>query len=252
MNTRTWRRVHRYLGFVIGIQLFFWTLSGLIFSWNSIGSVRGEHLVRQQPTVDLKAFELEDVQQILDELSVGESVVAVTLKPMLNRPVYELTIDRIGKSEFVLVDAVSGERLSPINQETAAAIAQNDFADDADVRSVELVESVGSHSEYRGKELPAFRVVMEHPTDTAIYVSANRGAVTTRRSNQWRMFDFFWMLHTMDYQGRDNFNTWLLKSTSIFGLVTVLSGFALWIKTSKFTFRKKNQNARSLNRSLEM
>ena len=242
MNTRTWRRVHRYLGLVIGIQLFLWTLSGLIFSWNSIQSVRGEHLIREQPIMNLKTFELRDVRRILDELSPEETVVSVTVKAMLDRPIYELTTERNGKSNYILVDGMSGEQISPINEETAKMIAQNDFAEDVDVRSVELIESAGSHSEYRGKELPAYRVVLEHPTDTAIYVSAKRGVVTTRRNNQWRMFDFFWMLHTMDYQGRDNFNHWILKTVSILGLVTVLSGFVLWFKTSRVLRRRKKAN----------
>jgi hypothetical protein len=36
------------------------------------------------------------------------------------------------------------------------------------------------------------------------------------------------MTHTMDYQGRDDFNTTLLRAFSLLGLITVLSGFVLW------------------------
>ena len=242
MKARTWRRIHRYLGLVIGVQLLLWTASGLIFSWNSIQAVRGEHLIREQAPIDLKNYELTSIGDVSAKVSDDHAVLSVELRTMLGRPVYELTIEENDAHVFVLADARSGETLSPIDADTAKRIAQNDFAEDVDVRSVELIESVGSHSEYRGKELPAYRVVLEHPTDTAIYVSANRGVVTTRRNNQWRMFDFFWMLHTMDYQGRDNFNHWILKTVSIFGLVTVLSGFVLWFKTSRVFRRRKKAN----------
>ena len=246
MNNRNWRSIHRYLGLVIGVQLLLWTTSGLIFSWNSIDSVRGENLIRSQEPVNLRLQEIENLSEILDSpalaLMKNDIVVSALLRTMLDRPVFELTIERNKKQLVVLVDAVSGKQLSPIDEVMAKRIAQSDFADDADVRSVEFVESVGSHSEYRGKELPAYRVEMEHSTDTVIYVSANRGAVTTRRNNQWRVFDFFWMLHTMDYQGRDNFNHWILKTVSIFGLVTVLSGFVLWFKTSRLFRRRKKAN----------
>jgi uncharacterized iron-regulated membrane protein len=89
--------------------------------------------------------------------------------------------------------------------------------------------------------LPAYRIEMEHASDTVIYVSANRGLVTARRNDQWRIFDFFWMLHTMDYKGRDNFNNWLLKAVSVFGFGTVISGFVLWMRTSRSFrfFRRK-------------
>lgn len=239
MKARTWRRIHRYLGLVIGVQLLLWTLSGLIFSWNSIEAVRGEHLIREQAPIDLKNYEFTSIGDVTEKVTDDHAVLTVELRTMLGRPVYELTLKENDAHVFVLVDARSGEMLSPIDADTAKRVAQNDFADDAEVRSIELIDSVGSHSEYRGKELPAFRVEMDHPTDTVIYVSANRGVVTTRRNNQWRRFDFFWMLHTMDYRGRDNFNHRLLKTVSIFGLVTVLSGFVLWFKTSRWFRRKK-------------
>jgi hypothetical protein len=40
------------------------------------------------------------------------------------------------------------------------------------------------------------------------------------------------MLHTMDYQGRDNFGNILLKGFSIFGLFTIFSGFILFYVSS--------------------
>ena len=199
-------------------------------------------MIREQSPIDLKKHKLIRIGDVTEKVPDDQAVLSVVLRTMLGRPIYELTLKENDSHVFVLVDALSGEQLSPIDADAAKKIAQNDFADDVEVRSVELVESTGSHSEYRGKELPAYRVVLEHPTDTAIYVSANRGVVTTRRNNQWRMFDFFWMLHTMDYQGRDNFNHWILKTVSIFGLATVLSGFVLWFKTSRVFRRKKKAN----------
>jgi hypothetical protein len=37
----------------------------------------------------------------------------------------------------------------------------------------------------------------------------------------------------MDYEGRDNFNTIILRAFSLLGLITVFSGFLLWFTTSK-------------------
>jgi hypothetical protein len=37
------------------------------------------------------------------------------------------------------------------------------------------------------------------------------------------------MLHTMDYQGRDKFSNLLLRIFSIAGMVTTLSGLALYL-----------------------
>lgn len=202
-------------------------------------------MIRAQELVDLKDYEIVSLNEILGSDTVNEFdegvLVSATLRTMLDRPVYELLFDQDSSKTVALFDAVSGLKASPIGEEMAKQIALADFSENVDVQSVQLIESAGSHSEYRGKEMPAYRVVLDHPTGTTIYVSANRGVVTTRRNNRWRIFDFFWMLHTMDYQGRDNFNSWLLKAVSIFGLVTVLSGFVLWFKTTRTFRRRKNR-----------
>jgi hypothetical protein len=65
-----------------------------------------------------------------------------------------------------------------------------------------------------------------------VYVSSQLGTFQAVRHNQWRAFDFLWMLHTMDYKSRDDINNWLLRGFSIFGLLTVLSGFLLYFISS--------------------
>jgi len=246
VKVRNWKKVHRYLGLIIGVQLFLWTVSGMVFSWNSIRAVRGENMIRTETPVDLAGFQWRDINQVLASLSAPGTQrlepVGVNLRSMLGRPVYEIACHQPAGNTFLLFDAQNGTRLSPISPEQAGQIAQADFAEPVEVRSIELIEAVGTHSEYRGKELPAYRVALDHATGTVIYVSADRGVVTTRRNNRWRVFDFFWMLHTMDYQGRDGFNHWLLRIVSAFGLLTVLSGYILWLRTSPLWQRKRRKD----------
>jgi hypothetical protein len=52
------------------------------------------------------------------------------------------------------------------------------------------------------------------------------------------------MLHIMDYETRDNFNSMLLQIVLALGLVTVLSGFVLFAVTSprlRQLFGKRNR-----------
>jgi hypothetical protein len=49
------------------------------------------------------------------------------------------------------------------------------------------------------------------------------------------------MMHTMDYQGRDNFNNLVLRAFSVLGLVTVLSGFTLFALTSPVVRRRSRR-----------
>ena len=40
------------------------------------------------------------------------------------------------------------------------------------------------------------------------------------------------MLHVMDYEDRDDFNTWWLQIAAALGVISILSGFALAALTS--------------------
>lgn len=248
MKHRTWRKLHRYLGLIIGIQLFVWTLSGVVFSWNSMKSVRGEHLIRHPDGEPLAPFDPDVLSSILASAATdshkAQSLYSVSVRSLLSRPVVELTYRRGEGVDFVVYDLTTGNLLSPIDESTARQIAQHDFAEPVSIRFCEKIDAVSSHSEYRKKELPAYRVGLDHNTNPIIYVSADRGTVTARRNDQWRLYDFFWMLHTMDFWGRDSFNTWLLKSVSMLGLITVITGFIVGAQTSRIfrrTFMRKKK-----------
>jgi hypothetical protein len=63
------------------------------------------------------------------------------------------------------------------------------------------------------------------------------GELVTRRHELWRVFDFAWMLHIMDYKTRDNVNNWLLRGFTLAALALALSG--AWLLFYAFPRRKK-------------
>ena len=138
----------------------------------------------------------------------------------------------------MLADAQTAAIREPINKEEAIKIAAANFTGEPTLKSVEYLTNTNGHHEYREKPLPAWAVTFKHPTNTTLYVSSEFGRVESFRNNKWRLFDFLWMMHTMDYKQRDNFNNWLLRAFSIFGLLTIFSGFALFWVSSKGMRRK--------------
>ncbi|SHK84558.1 PepSY domain-containing protein [Rhodothermus profundi] len=243
---RTIRKIHRYLGLIIGIQLLLWTVSGLFFSLNPIEKVRGEHLMAPPPTLSLDDTLLASparVLQAVEQRFPGAEVLQITLRPLLDRPVYEITLRTNETLRFALADARTGQLRPPITEAEAIAIAQADFTPEAPVAAVEYLTEAPRGSEFRNSPLPVYRVVFDHPTGTRIYVAAENGQITARRNDTWRWFDFFWMFHIMDYRDRDNFNHLLLQGFSLFGLLTVLSGFVLWAVTSP-TLRGRRKRKR--------
>lgn len=221
------RQVHRWLGLLIAVQLVFWVAGGFTMAFLDLDAVRGEHRVADQPPADLRAAgALLSPDELLS--GIDAAVSGLRLVDWLGRPVYRLdTADGTR-----LIDAVNGERLDPIDAEQALVVARADYSGDAGAAVVELTET--PHYEIRGRELPLWRVDTHDDLGTRIYVSPSTGEVVARRNNLWRVFDFVWMLHIMDYDERDDFNHPLLLITAGTALLFVFTG--LWMLV--LTFRR--------------
>jgi len=214
------RKTHRYLGLFIGIQFLFWTSSGLYFSWTNIDDIHGDQFQNLE-------FQPKSFVNLISpsQLNVSEGVNTIELRDLNNSPYYW-----VNKKQ--LYSAIDGNLKNNITKEEALYVAKNYMKSDLEVVKIEQIDEVSKHHEYREKLLPAY--VISYKNDEALksYVSMNDGKFQTVRHRSWRWFDFLWMTHTMDYEGRDNFNTIVLRAFSLLGLITVLSGFLLWYTSS--------------------
>lgn len=234
------RQVHRYLGLFIGVQFVLWTVGGLYFSWNDLDAIHGDHLMHPRPLVSA-GVDLASPSAALAAIRSTEpvdSLVGIGLFDLFGRPTYRIDFSTRGADGAArrtrLADATTGVPRGALTREEAVRMATAAFAGDAPVSRVEYLtaEDIGGHHEYRGQPLPAWAVAFDHPEGATAYVAAELGQVIRIRNERWRVFDFLWMLHTMDYEGRDDFNNLLLRAFSVLGLLTVFSGFALFALTS--------------------
>jgi len=235
------RKTHRWLGVLIGIQFLAWTVSGLYFSWTDIDDIHGDPQMRHPPhlSASVEVVSPSVALNALAEREVFDSVRSVELVDLIGKPVYRMNVYRELKLRTFLADATTGELRPPLSREEAEVVARWNYAGDADITKVERIESTGGHHEYRELPLPAYAVHFDDSVGTRVYVAADLGAVRAFRNSPWRAFDFLWMLHTMDYEGRDDFNNLLLRAFSLFGLATVASGFVLFFATSPVFRRRK-------------
>ncbi|MBR9814085.1 PepSY domain-containing protein [Abyssibacter profundi] len=228
------RQVHRWLGLLIAIQLTLWVAGGFTMAFLDLDAVRGAHRVANAATVDLRAA--GPVSPPGDLLAgFGKTVTDLRLTHWLGQPVYRVETS----NDSYLIDARTGARLDPIESTQALAVAQADYAGDASGAVVRLVDT--PHYETRGRELPLWQIAVNDDLGTRIYVSPQTGEVVARRNNLWRIFDFVWMLHIMDYDDRDDFNHPLLLITAGTALLFVISG--LWMLV--FAFRRKSRGSRT-------
>jgi hypothetical protein len=224
------RRTHRYLGLFLGIQFLVWTISGLYFSWTNLDEIHGDHQRKAVPLLNGN-ISLVSPSDCFERASLKpDSIHSAQLVSILGKPYYFLQFYSGSQLKNLLADAGTGEVRPAITREESILIASENFNGEPKLKNAEYIQSSHGHHEYRKKPLPAWAVSFEHPSQTTVYVSAEGGKVESFRNDKWRIFDFLWMGHTMDYQGRDNFNNWLLRIFSVFGLVTIISGFTLfWV-----------------------
>ncbi|MBU1823094.1 MAG: hypothetical protein KKG00_16540 [Bacteroidetes bacterium] len=234
------RKSHRYLGVALGVQFLFWTLGGLYFSWSNMDEIHGDPQKRPAPLFDAGQAWVSPTMAIdaLRKQMRVDSIVGIQMAEVLGDPVYQIHFtSREGNSESFkrvqLADARTGTLRPPLTQAEAVRVASLRFNGEPTVTEVELLTETNGHHEYREQPLPAYAVTFASPGNTTVYVSAQLGTVQKYRNNKWRVFDFLWMLHTMDYQSRDNLGNWLLRAFSIFGLLTVASGFGLYFLSRK-------------------
>ena len=90
-------------------------------------------------------------------------------------------------------------------------------------------------SEYRGRDLPLYKIESsdENSENINVYVDPYSAKIVAIRSNQWRIWDFMWGIHIMDWNERDNIGNIFLKVFSILALLSALSGIYLFFSANK-------------------
>lgn len=236
---------HRWLGLLISIQLLAWSVGGFMFSILDIDNVHGdwERNLAPPPPVRLAGVRLSPSEAV--ERAAAEGVFAAEVASVVIRTQHDgQTMYELMDAEnapLAAVDSRTGTVVRRISSDQAKAIALRDFTPQADVVSVRLLEG-DPPLEYRGKPMPVYQVAFDHPKNTHVYVQPVTGQVITRRNRPWRVFDFFWMLHIMDYGHREDFNHWLLTAMSMVAILTSGSGLLLW----SFRLPKRRRTAQPL------
>ena len=214
-------RAHIWLGWIIGLQLFFWTLSGLVMTAMPIGQVRGEHLRAPVVAPPLStATGLVAPEALLERAGVDGDTL--TLRWLAGRPVWEL---RGADQPARLFDARSGDALV-IDAGLVAVLARARYAGEGRLAGVARVDPARVPLEFR-RDTPSWVARFDDREGTRFYLDAATGELLAVRTARWRLFDLMWGLHIMDLRGREDMNHPLLVAAATLALLTVAGGLAL-------------------------
>ncbi|NEX91236.1 PepSY domain-containing protein [Caulobacter sp. 17J65-9] len=225
------RRTHKWLALVVGLQVVLWTLTGLYMTAVHIDIIHGDHFVRtpkEQPV---------DVSTLVEPSILASrfpGLQTVQLTRFMEKPAYVLQ----SSSGFALVDATSGQTLSPIDETKARALARHWYAGEGDIVRVDLITKVPL--EVQTRPVPLWRVEFEGWDKPTFYFSPLTGEMIARRHELWRLFDFMWMFHIMDYDDRTDVNNPLLRTATV--LAVLMSATGLWLLLYSFPKRKRKKS----------
>lgn len=228
------RKTHRYLGVFIGIQFLLWTVGGLYFAWTNIQEIRGNHLIHEDDVLIIKN-DMKSPDEVLRMNQIAPaSVKKIKLSSLFFESYYYVEFD----DNMMLINSVTGKIRDSISEQDARKLALKKLKKNIPIRNIEYVttKNISQHFQYRGGMLPAWAVELDDDSNTVLYICALQGTLERVRTKEWRIFDFLWMLHIMDFDERDNINNSILRGFSILGLITIISGFVLFFQSSP-TFR---------------
>jgi hypothetical protein len=220
------RNLHFAVTVLIGLPLVAWTVTGFAFTCFDFEAVRGKR--DRAPAGELGPVRI-DLPSAIERVRAhrGQSggmetkVLEVTARQLLGRPWY--VVELAAPGEPVLVDAETGEVHDGVTADEAAEIARRSFVGEVHVADRHAV----AEGEVPGIAPPAYRVTMDDPRRTEVFVSPKTGEILSWRNDAWRSFDRLWSLHVFGFVDRRSPRQWPLRIAGGFAALAALSGAAL-------------------------
>ncbi len=243
-SRKVFRKIHRWLGLLMALQITAWMASGLWFSLFPIEEIRGEHLTRSAEPLEVARLDglasPAALQGALDRHFDGRGWTLSSAQWIsLGGQLHWRVAGESAGSPFTRLLRADDARVQPMLSATEAEQrALSWLMEPAQAESVDWIEPGSADTEIRGRRAALWRVRFAQPESLNLYLDPWTGEIAARRTARWRVFDFFWMLHIMDFEEREDFNHPLLQIAAALGLIIALSGVVLWVLTTRL-FRRR-------------
>lgn len=219
-------QIHKWLALVVGLQVLGWVLGGVVMTAIPIETVRSEHHHAKFQPSELPADGLVSYSQAAR--ATGIAPVEANLRSSLRGPLWVLK-DAAGKTH--VVDARSGRHVAPLPAAEARLLAGVQYDGTGAPGSPRWFAEPPQEA---GRPGPLWAVDFDDAENTRFYLSPETGEVVSRRSDVWRLYDFFWRIHILDFKDGDDFNHPLIIGAAALTLPVVITGLILlWIRLAR-------------------
>ena len=211
-------RWHIWLGWLVGVPLVMWTVTGLVMSLYPLGDVRGENLLAADPVIETSGLVFPD--------RIGRAT-AVQLVAQVDGPAWIVTEPDGGMYRY---SARDGSLIPPLNEDEARRITQAAYTGEAELEAVTYFPADVSPPDLRA---PVASWQGRFSDGTNLYLRAATGEVLAVRTGWWRTYDVMWGLHIMDLQTREDSSHPILIGFSALAVAGSLLGCVLLFRRRK-------------------
>ena len=167
------RRWHIWLGWVVGLPILFWVVSGLVMVARPIEEVRGSQLLRDPKPMRLATAAIPPRVE-------GLPLASLALKQTASGPRWIATL---ADGTIRAADPASGNWLPQIAAIAATQEVMSRYTGSATVASASLTDPEKPPLDLR-RPVPAWQVAMSDGTH--FYVDARSGEILATRTRFWR------------------------------------------------------------------
>ena len=220
-------RWHIWLGWLVGVPLLLWTVSGLAMTLRPIEETRGTDRLVERPAQALAP----DTRIAIDLLSKdSRPVISVT-----TRVERGIAVTRINYADGTFKRfRPDGTEMGPISEIEARLIAAERVRGGGDLVSIRKVTAAAPAADFR-QPIDAWQIALRDGTH--VYVGVESGEIEAVRTPWWRFYDFMWGLHIMDLETREDTHHPLLIGFAALAAVSIAMGCTLMFRRRRARVR---------------
>ncbi|MDC0887126.1 PepSY domain-containing protein [Altererythrobacter sp.] len=214
---RRFAKWHIWLGWLVGVPILMWTVTGLVMVAKPIDEVRGNHLrkdVAEQPlppetniATALPDAPASPVKSVATAMQSGRAVTTITYQ--------DGALQRFGPD---------GTAIAPLSEAEARALVAARIIGGDRVAGAKAFSAAEVPFDFR-RPVDVWQIALDGGTH--VYVGQQSGQIEAVRTRWWRVFDFMWGLHIMDLQTREDTSHPVLILFASLGVIGSLLGCIL-------------------------
>lgn len=212
-------RWHIWLGWVVGLPILMWTVTGLVMVARPIEEVRGDALRAPHAAID--------PARVTFPARIGEPIHEARLVPQPSGPVWIVTAADGRQWRY---SATTGAVLSPLVEDEARTIAEAAYAGAAKAQSLAYFAPGEAPTEARTTGAVWQALFAD---GTHLYLDDATGELLALRTPGWRLYDLMWGLHIMDPQTREDTHNPFVIAFAVLAILGATLGCVLLFRRRK-------------------